>query len=647
MLYLFSQYIENKQRMKKLKFISNVLIIISVFIPFNFAQAQIIISSGEEVTAEDLVESILEEGVQYFNVLYQGADVAKGTFTNGFSTNLGIDQGIILTSGCASNLEGPNYNTGASCANGTGGDWILGWENTFDACVLDFDIIPESDTLKLRYVFGSEEYPEYVLNLYNDLFGIFISGSNPDGEEYMNKNIAIVPGSNPELPVSIGTINNVMPSYEEFYVDNTNGMTIEYDGFTTVLTAWAKVVPCEVYHLHLSVADAGDGILDSGVCLEENSIQFPGIEVENASNIPGYPGIIEGCSGAEIVFRLPNTSFAPATINFEIVNGPGFAHTPEDYGDENGDVIQPFVIFEEGQDSVSIHIVAWLDNILEGDEMIQFIIENTLGCEIRYDTVTYMITDYNSMVDIISPPTVICQGQEIDLWVNVASGFPPYTYLWEPGGSTNDTITVSPEEPGEYTYKVTIHDMCLDTIMDSTIVTVFPVCELETFYFEAYLNPGLPFDVFGEVMNDSVFVVFPPGTNLNGLIPSYTFENEDCIDSVGSINDFTNPVVYVIYGPGGCASEWTVIAEVEVGQNELSQKEIQIFPNPAKEQLNILYANGFKVSLVSNMGIEVYTNTIKNRKQIIDINHLEPGIYYLKFENKDEEFVRKVVIEKE
>lgn len=642
--------------MKKTVLLPGLFISLFVFYSPYFLCSQIMITSGEEVTAEDLVECFLEEGVQYFNVQYQGADVAKGTFSNGYSTNLGLESGIILTSGCASILEGPNYNTGASCNHGltTGGGPILGGclgtMDMRDACVLDFDFIPEFDTLRIRYVFGSEEYPEYAQAMYTDGFGFFISGPNPDGGEYENKNIAIVPGSNPELPVSIGNINNVIPSYEEYYVDNINGLTIEYDGFTTVLTAWIKVVSCEPYHFHIAIADVGDHIIDSGVCLGENSIRVPKIEVETDPYPQGVSdNLIEGCVEADIVFRLPNDSYAPITINFEITEGPGYAtNGPQfsggDYTDENGDAINPFVTFEEGEDSLSIHIVAIQDNIPEGEEIIEFIISNELGCETWYDTVQFVITDYVDMIDTISPSTVICQGQEIDLWVNVANGIPPYTYFWEPGGSFNDTITASPEETT--TYMVTVHDMCMDTIKDSTTVTVFPICELESFYFEAYFNPGLPFDVYGELLDDTVFVVFPPETNLNGLIPSFTFENEECSDTVGTITDFTNPVEYLYFGPGGCTSEWMIISEVEVGQNEITQNEIQIFPNPAKDQLNILDAIGYKVSLVSNLGKEVYSIEIEKENQTININHLEPGIYCLRFENEEKEFVRKVVIEK-
>ena len=51
----------------------------------------------------------------------------------------------------------------------------------------------------------------------------------------------------------------------EYYADNTGGLTLEYDGLTTVLTGWLLVVPCEEYHIIIGIADCGDGIYDAGV----------------------------------------------------------------------------------------------------------------------------------------------------------------------------------------------------------------------------------------------------------------------------------------------------------------------------------------------------------------------------------------------
>jgi hypothetical protein len=155
---------------------------------------------------------------------------------------------------------------------------------TQDATVLEFDFTSTSDSVEFRYVFASEEYNEYVDLGFSDLFGFFISGPNIVGTQ----NIALVPNTN--TPVSIDSINNgnspggVVPTGPcmncQYYVDNTFGTVLEYDGHTTVLTAKAGVIPCETYHLKLVIADVGDGVFDSVFFLKVGSFKSTG-------NIPG------------------------------------------------------------------------------------------------------------------------------------------------------------------------------------------------------------------------------------------------------------------------------------------------------------------------------------------------------------------------
>ncbi|HPE55057.1 MAG TPA: choice-of-anchor L domain-containing protein, partial [Bacteroidales bacterium] len=123
-------------------------------------QAQIEIQPGPAVTPEDMVENIVGDGIQYDNVTFQGANVSRGIFNNGNTTNLGINSGIFLTSGAGYNVPGPNVSCSAGSSNGTPGHPSLNaitTSTTFDAAVLEFDFIPESDTLRFKYVFGSEE----------------------------------------------------------------------------------------------------------------------------------------------------------------------------------------------------------------------------------------------------------------------------------------------------------------------------------------------------------------------------------------------------------------------------------------------------------------------------------------------------------
>ena len=150
---------------------------------------------------------------------------------------------------------------------------------------MEFDVIPTCDQLQIRFVFGSEEYPEWVSAGFNDAFGFFISGPNPGGGNYNNDNVALLPDG-----VTIVSIDNVNANLNAFYINVDNcGSNIAFDGLYNRLISEVAVVPCESYHFKIAIADAGDGIYDSGVFIDF-------LECVNAIE-PVLSSTPAGCSG--------------------------------------------------------------------------------------------------------------------------------------------------------------------------------------------------------------------------------------------------------------------------------------------------------------------------------------------------------------
>ena len=147
----------------------------------------------EEMIA--LIRAAVERGVTFFDTAQ-----AYGPFTNGASTNLGINNGILLTTGSADTAGSPNTTSGfdvSICVGTTTSDPdIIAIDPTAvnDVCILEFDLVPKCDSLTIRFVFGSEEYPNFV-NSINDLMAFFITGPNPSGPAYASQNIAVIPGN--------------------------------------------------------------------------------------------------------------------------------------------------------------------------------------------------------------------------------------------------------------------------------------------------------------------------------------------------------------------------------------------------------------------------------------------------------------------
>ena len=292
-------------------FVCLLLMAVGLLVPGG-VRGQLIVTPGTEFpanwTADSLVRNVLlGTGVTVSNVRFNGhAGILNngsegsgmiGMFTTGREeTDFGMEAGLILANGCVDSAVGMNTSdatTAWECYSNYSCpllDDILGYDSygwaigANDVAALEFDFVPTSDSIIFEYIFGSEEYPEFVCSSFNDVFGFFLTGQNPDAGQpsYNNKNLALLPNSN--IPITINNVNGGYTNYfytdetecnlsnSEYYVDNTGGRWVKYDGYTVPLTAAARVVPNTVYHLLIAIADASDYSLDSGVFLKANSL---------------------------------------------------------------------------------------------------------------------------------------------------------------------------------------------------------------------------------------------------------------------------------------------------------------------------------------------------------------------------------------
>lgn len=217
-------------------------------------------------TAEELVQSLVGAGVTISNVTFRGTAASAGFFTGGEAI-IGFDQGVILSTGSAASVPGPNQFDDVTLALGLPGDanldGLIPGYTTHDATVLEFDFVPTESYITFQYVFASDEYNEWANTSYNDVFGFFINGQN----------IATLPGGT--VAVSINNVNHV--DNTAYYRNNdrddllTPPYNTEMDGMTVVLSAQAQVTAGQTNHIKLAIADAGDHAWDSNVFLKAGS----------------------------------------------------------------------------------------------------------------------------------------------------------------------------------------------------------------------------------------------------------------------------------------------------------------------------------------------------------------------------------------
>lgn len=234
--------------------------------------------------AADLAVLLAGPGVTISNVSLTGASEAAGSFDGG-SAGVGVAQGVVLSTGSATAVVGPNIGGGTTGNLQRDGDdalTALSGVQTYDATILEFDLVPTSSQLTFDYVFGSEEYNEYVNSQYNDVFAFFVNGVN----------CAVVDGD----PVTINTVNNGNPigttpnSNPQYYINNELGggpapRDTELDGMTVVLTCVAAVDIGVPNHVRLAIADGSDSALDSAVFLARGSFQANTAPVANPQSL--------------------------------------------------------------------------------------------------------------------------------------------------------------------------------------------------------------------------------------------------------------------------------------------------------------------------------------------------------------------------
>ncbi len=435
-------------------------------------------------TPAELVQNVLISGcVEASNIVYTGSEESIGYFSNGLP-GLDFNSGIILSSGEAIDASGPN-NSPATCGNmQTPGDSILTSiinRSTFDAAILEFDFVPASDMISFQYAFGSEEYEEYVGNVFNDIFAFQISGGP---EDYENKNLATIPET--DTPVSINNVNQNNNS--QFYYNNDNGQHIQFDGMTYTLTAYAEVTPCETYHIRLSIADAADPIFDSGVFLKAGSFSSGTIPlIKNQPENWVIPNkTYEDCSN-ELFFTRSDDNSINEPLEFEIEIS-GTATMGTDYSD-----IPTTIIIPEGEESISIPYDVFNDDITEDAETIIIKAYTNCSCGVEYLEETIMVFDPIEISGYIPSHESVCENDTIkfDLFVDEFSD--NYYIVWNTGHTDTTSISAVLTESGNVS--ATVFYPCGEKTFstyievkpapDANVTTSSPVCLGDDITFSA------------------------------------------------------------------------------------------------------------------------------------------------------------------
>jgi gliding motility-associated-like protein len=571
--------------MKKIKVYH--LLTLTLLVGFNL-NAQITTST---LTPTQYVQNVLlGGGVTASNITYTGLPRMIASFTAPAITNLGLGKGVYLTSGSnglISTEQGPDgpsslfQNTDQFQPGDVSLDGLT-TTATQDASVLEFDFIPQSDTVRFRYIFGSEEYNEFVNSTFNDVFAFILSGVTTP---FPATNIALIPGTT--IPITINNVNNgnsfgasTGPCSNCVYYRDNDGGSIDcvYDGLTTVLIAKHKVICGEKYHIKIAVADAGDGNYDSGVFLEAGSFSStPPLNVyttNSNSNIPDYI-LVEDCN-TYCAYFIRNGNVTVADSFALQVSGNAILGT--DYV-QNGNPTFTWptkLYFAPNQDTIKVcNIYALQDGIIEGSDTLRFtmssFITSTTSClssnAIKFNL---YINDYTP-ISIGQNNMSICSGLSAILNAAATLGYPAYTYsLSSPSVNTatlntgpinsvtNFTITVNDVCNKPVTKQITVTPVATPTVVsDNAVICVGDVANLTALGASTYTwNTGITNSVLTitPTVTTSYTVIGAVGTCTNSAIGTVTVNGQSI--SITGNNNMCIGQSSTLSANGGSAYTW-------------------------------------------------------------------------------------------
>lgn len=436
------------------------------------AQTNITVQDAVGQMPEAFVQShLLGGGVYIFNAKYNNATSAIGTpcigtfQSNGFA-GLMMTEGVLMTTGNVAVAPGPNTAGDVSMpVAGYYSDPEMGAvaTGTVNGCsTLDFDFVSLSGQVSFNYTFASEEYPEYVCSEYNDVFAFFVTGPDPQTGEEVTRNIAIIPGTvtvaNPDgIAVAINSVNPGVAGssggngvgchydYSGYYTANepadaAMGAGIQYDGYTSKLTAQAYVLPCQVYHMHISVCNVGDNDYDSGVFLEGGSFTAPSAAIGLSRS-----GVdtVRGSCPLDIPLTLAQTAFDAGRVHFTFggtaVEGTDFA-----IADGSGAALDSLgLAIDNGMHSFVLRGLPGAD--LGEEKTIEVYLATSL-CPafpqlLTYDTMRFVLTRGGDVR--VKDTTIRCSYACFEVGTELVYGEGDISYRWEPTTGIDDPYSLT------------------------------------------------------------------------------------------------------------------------------------------------------------------------------------------------------------
>ncbi len=359
------------------------------------------------------------------------------------------------------------------------------------------------------------------------------------------------------------------------------------------------------------------------------SYQWPGGEsTAQVSGLPPGGSTVsitdsEGCQYEETVFFTDPDPLLIIVADLQNAGCNGEANGSISVEGSGG--IMPYtLVWEDGSTNFSRSMLA------AGDYALTLTDDN--GCE---SFLTIPIQEAGSLQPAISELIAVSCAGDTDgsLSLDVSGGEPPYSISWSTGATTN---SISQLPGGSYTATITDQSGC-------SIISTFELPEPDVISLDEVSIT----DVVDEVPG-SISVIVAGGS------PPYSYAwtgPEGFSSSTATISELV-PGTYslTVTDANGCTfatgddDSFTVSFVTDV--EELStEAPFQLFPNPVREQLQLLSSESGPIAIYSLQGQVVWTgNTAANTALYIPVRDWPAGVYVVRLLREGQVWVKRVVV---
>ena len=263
-----------------------------------------------------------------------------------------------------------------------------------------------------------------------------------------------------------GGLNN-----QAYYVDNSAAPNFGPFGFTRILTAQANVTCGETYHINLIIANGFDNTYDSWVFLQAESFNsnIPNFQI---ANLLPDSSVVEGCTTGNLVFTRDQ---ADLELVVPMIYG-GTATSGEDY-----EALPDPITFAAGQDSISINLIPFLDNLDEGFESILLTFRLTNDCgDTLTPTETVYIRDQYELIISTPNPVLDCPNNNYSIGAVVEGGYQPYQFQWEYNNLITPTINVPISQTDTFNVLITDSLDCIFAQYEEQVIVTLNYDSIQT-----------------------------------------------------------------------------------------------------------------------------------------------------------------------